>query len=287
MDPIRIKQIDAEIRSTIDAQRRARALRKMRLASQLEMKLIRLRRERARLLAQVRYAPRKTEVSEKRRFRLRDLLPSFSLRRSADKPPVGVIDRYAGVEPTAKNASTLAAYYYARAKRRVQSRQARAYFLLRLEAVKPFLPSKSGPGKLIAAARAQRQAAMRAASRKDYASSTRLSEQAQRLEQMARSLAIQEASPSEVAPTDEELPAESEEAAASETETSTLPEEGEEKPWYMSPLVWAGGVVGMILLSGAGGGKGAGKSSTSSVRKSYVVKSSAPRGASTSLSRSL
>lgn len=293
--PIRIQQIDAEIRRTVDARRRAAALRKLRLVSQLNLKLISLRRERARLLSRTKYAPKKGVVetstsssSAGRRFQLRDLLPSF--RRSANKPPVGVIDRYAGVEPTAKNAPTLAAYYHARAKRRVQSRQARAYFLLRLEAVKPFLPNKTGPGKLVEAAKAQRQAASRAAGRKDYAASTRFSEQAQRLEQMARSLAIQESSASEAPPADEDTP--ETEAAATELEEGSAATDAVEEPWYMNPLAWlGGGVVGLLVLSKMGG-KGGGKGSTSSTRKSYVVKSSSarsfkPRVTSTSLTRSL
>lgn len=293
---VRIKQIDEEIRLTLDALRAAQARRQIRVAARLNAKLMGLRRERKRLLASVRYTPERRPVAsavvKKERFQLWDLLPKFSLSRSADKPPVGVVDRYAGVSPTKENAPTLAAYYYARAKRRIQSKQARAYFLLRLEAVKPYLPSKSGPGKLIAAAQARRQAARRAVGRKAYALSTRLTEQAASLEQQARSMAIQEASAEKMPSAEEEAPADESLPAETTTEDSaTTPED--EKPWYMSPLVWAGGVVGLIVIAKAGGkGKGASKGSTSSVRKSYVVKSSAartsaPRRTSTSLTRSL
>lgn len=294
---VRIKQIDEEIRLTLDALRAAQARRQIRVAARLNAKLVGLRRERKRLLTSVRYTPERRPVAsavvKKERFQLWDLLPKFSLSRSADKPPIGVIDRYAGVSPTKENAPTLAAYYYARAKRRIQSKQARAYFLLRLEAVKPYLPSKSGPGKLIAAAQARRQAARRAVGRKAYALSTRLTEQAASLEQQARSMAIQEAS-AEKMPSAKEEEASADESLPTETTTedsATTPED--EKPWYMSPLVWAGGVVGLIVIAKAGGkGKEASKGSTSSVRKSYVVKSSAartsaPRRTSTSLTRSL
>lgn len=284
----RIAQIDAEIRRTSDARAKALARRRRILAASLATKIKRLQKERARLAGQIAY-----KGGGSRKISLPSLPSVFS--RGANRPPPGVRDPYAGVQPTAKNAATLAAFYYARSKKRLITRAARAYYLLRLSQVKSFLPGKTGPGKLVEAAKQHRKMALRAKLQRNFAAATRFTAQAASLEQQARSMEIQSASEPKDYYTEDTSPGDSAVEPADVTESSSDVAVAEEKPWYMNPLVWGGGVVGLIVLAKAAGGKGKGGGSVS--RKSYTVSKVSRSGArsrsgggartSTSLTRSL
>lgn len=295
-----LPQIDAEIRHTLEARQRAIARRKHLLAAQLLTKVQRLRRQRALLLGRV--------ASRRTTSRGTPVKVSFWSRfsRGAGKPPRGVRDPYAGVEPNQKNAPTLAAFYYAKSRKAVLTRAARAYFLLRLEQVKPFLPHKTGPAKMMEAAKAHRRMAARAAMSRNTAAATRLASQAEVLEQKARSMAIQGAMPSTAQEIDAEIEdvppgevtskdtaPESAEASSAEGSAVTEGSEASESPWYKRPLVWGVGVAALVGLAAfSGKGKG-GRSSSSFTKKSFVLTSSPRRSGgktrspSTSLTRSL
>lgn len=192
-------------------------------------------------------------------------------------------DRYAGVKITRENAVKLAAHYTVKAAQPFTTPGLRVYFLGRLREA---LRLKKG-GSPRAAQRQQgaaqaRRLAQVSRARKDYAAATQYDSRAERLEQQARVMEIQEGADGDDGEADAEImqprrprllrrmprgrqdvpsraddaASEADTAASQDASTDTEGTAEVEVPFYKRPAVWIGAAVAAAVLAVVLRGKG-------------------------------